>query len=77
MLSISPPRRGGGSGDYYIKLARQDYYTKSLGPPGEWFGKGPDRLELRGKVEAETLRNLLEGRSPDGSTSLVQIKPAD
>jgi len=64
--------RGGGSGDYYVKLARHEYYTTSLGPPGEWFGKGAARLGLHGKVEAETLRNLLEGQSPDGSKSLIQ-----
>jgi conjugative relaxase-like TrwC/TraI family protein len=74
MLSISPPMRGGGSGDYYLKLARHEYYTKSLGQPGEWFGKGAVRLGLEGDVEPETLRNLLEGRSPDGSKSLIQIQ---
>jgi conjugative relaxase-like TrwC/TraI family protein len=74
MLSLSLPMRGGGSGDYYLKLAQQDYYTKSLGPPGEWFGKGAEELRLRGRVEAVPLKNLLEGKSPDGTKTLVQIQ---
>ena len=74
MLSISLPMRGGGSGDYYLKLAQQEYYTKSVGRPGEWFGKGAEALGLQGKVQADQFKNLLEGRSPDGSKSLVQIQ---
>jgi|SRR5579863_473547 len=66
--------RGGGSGDYYLKLARHEYYTKSLGPPGIWYGKGAVRLGLEGEVDAEPLRNALEGRSPDGSKSLIQVQ---
>ena len=74
MLSLSLPRRGGASGDYNLKLAQQDYHTKSLGPRGEWFDKGAEELRLRGKVEAVPLENIVEGKSPDGTKPLVQIQ---
>lgn len=74
MMSISPPMRGGGSGNYYLKLAQEEYYTKSLGPPGQWFGKGAEALGLKGEVKPEQVKNLLEGKSPDGERTLVQIQ---
>lgn len=74
MLSISLPMRGGGAGDYYIKLSQEEYYTKSLGSPGQWFGEGAAALGLTGNVSPDQIRNLLEGKSPDGSKTLVQIQ---
>lgn len=74
MMSISLPMRGGGSGDYYLKLAQEEYYTKSLGPPGQWFGKGAEALGLKGEVRPEQVKNLLEGKSPDGKRNLVQVQ---
>src|SRR5882672_4333807 len=47
MLSIASPLGGGGSGDYYLTLAQQEYYTKSVERPGEWFGKGAEVLRWR------------------------------
>ncbi len=73
-MSISLPMRGGGAGEYYLKLAREEYYTKSLGPPGQWFGKGAEALGLSGEVKPEQLKNLLEGKSPDGDRNLVQVQ---
>ena len=72
MLSLSKPLRGSASADYYLKAAQQEYYTKSLGPPGQWFGRGAAELGLHGKVEVAQLRNVFDGKSPDGAQQLVQ-----
>ena len=72
MLSISPPMKGAGQGDYYLELAREDYYTKGGEPPGEWYGEGAELLQVEGQVGEAELRNLLEGYSADGANKLVQ-----
>lgn len=61
--------RGAGSGDYYLKLAAEDFHFSEKS--GVWFGEGAKRLHLSGTVKAEPLRNLLNGWSPDGSRALV------
>lgn len=71
MLSISA-MTGTGLGNYYLNLAREDYYLGGGEPPGQWFGKGAEGLHLEGKVERQALRNLLLGRTPDGKRDLVQ-----
>ena len=71
MLSISPPMKGAGQGNYYLELAREDYYTKGGEPPGQWYGEGSNALGVRGQVEENDLKNLLEGFSKDGK-KLVQ-----
>ncbi len=71
MLSISA-MTGAGQGKYYLNLAREDYYLGGGEPPGRWLGKGAEILGLEGKVERESFRHLLLGRSPDGSRDLVQ-----
>lgn len=72
MLSMSDPLRGSASADYYLRAAQEEYYTKSLGPPGQWFGQGAAELGLQGKVEVFQLRNVFDGKSPDGTQQLVQ-----
>ena len=72
MLSISPPARGAGKGDYYLQLAREDYYTGGGEPQGQWHGEGAQLLGLQGSVEAEELRNLMRGYDPTGGKALVQ-----
>ena len=74
MLSLSKPLHGSASADYYLKAAQQEYYTKSLGPPGQWYGRGAAELGLHGKVEVSQLRNVFDGKSPDGTEQLVQIQ---
>jgi conjugative relaxase-like TrwC/TraI family protein len=71
MLSISNPMKGAGRGDYYLKLAQEDYYLNCIEQRGTWFGRGAERMSLSGKVEREALRNLLLGLSPDGKHPLV------
>ena len=71
MLSIAP-MSGAGQGDYYLELAREDYYLKGGEPPGVWVGEGAKELGLNGQVEKAELKNLLEGYSIDDEKSLVQ-----
>lgn len=59
-------------GDYYLELAREDYYLSGGEPPGTWLGEGADRFGLTGQVSREELHNLLEGYSADGTSSLVK-----
>ena len=72
MLSISPPMSGAGQGDYYLNLAREDYYLEGGEPPGQWFGSAAERLGVFGQVEKDHFRSLLMGYSSDGGRALVQ-----
>jgi conjugative relaxase-like TrwC/TraI family protein len=72
MLSISPPMRGSGQGNYYLELACEDYYLQGGEPPGRWIGKGAARFNLSGEVRKEAFRNLLQGFDPEGKIFLVQ-----
>ena len=58
--------------DYYLEMAREDYYLNGGEPPGQWHGKGAARLGLKGRVENDHFRNLFLGFSPDGEKALVQ-----
>jgi len=68
MLSIASI---GGSGGYYLDLAREDYYLKGGEPLGRWWGRGAESLVGLGNVQREELRSLLNGYSPDGD-ALIQ-----
>lgn len=70
MLSMAA--MSSGQAGYYLGLAREDYYLKGGEPPGQWFGDGAVRLGLSGEVKPDELYNLFDGKSPDGSRSLVQ-----
>jgi conjugative relaxase-like TrwC/TraI family protein len=74
MLSISVPMKGAGRGEYYLRLAQEDYYFNKGEPMGEWYGRGAERLGLSGRIEPDHLRRLLDGHSPDGKKDLVQIQ---
>lgn len=63
MLSISRI----ADADYYLGLAREDYYLQGGEPPGIWLGTGAARLALSGQVSAPSLRAVLAGFSVDGS----------
>lgn len=58
--------------DYYIGLAKEDYYTGGGEPPGKWFGGARNFLSLDGVVEEVAFRNVFRGYSPDGKNSLTQ-----
>lgn len=57
--------------EYYLALAREDYYLLGGEPPGIWAGSGSDELGLGRQVEQGDLRNLLQGFGRDG-TPLIQ-----
>ena len=76
MLSISP-MSGAGQGDYYIELAREDYYLEGGEPSGQWFGDGARELGLEGEVQKQELSNVLRGYSPNGEHQLVQNAGAE
>lgn len=70
MLSIGA--MGAGQGDYYLSLAREDYYLDGGEPPGQWHGKGAVRLGLTGVVQATELNRLFEGYHPETGRPLLQ-----
>lgn len=72
MLQISQPLKGSGKGEYYLGLAKEDYYLNGGEPPGRWSGAGAGFLELAGEVDKTQLRRLFSGYMPDGSGSCVQ-----
>ena len=48
MLSIGA--MGSGREEYYLNLAREDYYVAGGEPPGRWLGQGAEALGLMGMV---------------------------
>ncbi|MEO2089563.1 MAG: MobF family relaxase, partial [Gemmataceae bacterium] len=70
MLSISA--FSPDQGNYYIALARDDYYLNGGEPPGQWLGKGAEHLGLTEEVDKTVFKRLLRGFSPDGAQPLVQ-----
>ena len=64
--------RGSGQANYYLDLAREDYYLEGGEPPGKWHGRGTKTFGLSGTVTKEQLRHQLDGFSPDGTKQLVQ-----
>ena len=64
MLSISA--MSAGQGRYYTQLAQEDYYLSGGEPPGQWMGKGAERMALSGEVDKEYFSQMFAGFSPDG-----------
>jgi conjugative relaxase-like TrwC/TraI family protein len=65
VLSIG--KLGRGQEGYYLQaVARgvEDYYLGSGEAPGRWIGGGCGDLGLSGRVDAEALTAVLDGRSP-------------
>lgn len=69
MLSIFA--MSGGDGNYYVQLAREDYYLAGGEPPGIWLGAGAERLGLGPQVDNQVFHRLFEGFYPTGE-ALVQ-----
>lgn len=64
MLSIKS--MASGSENYYLHLAREDYYLEGGEPPGVWFGDGARALGIAGQtVESSQLRAMFAGFAPD------------
>lgn len=65
MLSIR--HMASGRENYYLQLAREDYFLEGGEPPGRWCGSALASLGLdEGTVEKDTLRTLMDGFAPDG-----------
>jgi conjugative relaxase-like TrwC/TraI family protein len=63
------------STNYY---AKDNYYTKEEGiEASEWWGKGANYLNLKGAVEAEKFKNLMDGKDPEGNFYLGGVKPRE
>lgn len=60
-----------GNGNYYLDLARDDYYLKGGEPPGQWQGEGAEALGLAGNVEREAFQAVMKGYGPSGE-ALIQ-----
>lgn len=75
MLSIGA--MGGGQGNYYVSLAREDYYLNGGEPPGLWLGEGAERLGFSSSgsagsvVQREVFLAAFDGFQLDGGP-LVQ-----
>jgi len=55
-----------GDAEYYLELAREDYFLDGGEPPGQWFGRGAKALGLTGLVTPAQLKGLIAGFGPDG-----------
>ena len=67
MLSIGALSSAAQGASYY---ERDGYYAKDdpeHRDASAWAGKGAEELGLKGAVDADTFRSVLEGRVPDGS----------
>lgn len=73
MLSLSKISSSSGC-NYYLDLAREDYYLNGGEPQGRWFGQALRHFDIEedAVVEAQTLRTLFAGYHPVTAENLVQ-----
>lgn len=72
MLNIGKLAAGGE--EYYLTTVAQsveDYYTGSGEAPGRWLGRNVELLDLGGRIDADTLRQVLAGQHPTTGKTLV------
>ena len=77
MLSIGALSSAAQGASYY---ERDGYYAKDdpeHRDASAWAGKGAEELGLRGPVDADTFRQVLEGRVPDGSDTRLGRRGKD
>ena len=77
MLSIGALSSAAQGASYY---ERDGYYAKDdpeHRDASAWAGKGADELGLKGPVDADTFRAVLEGRVPDGSDTRLGKRGKD
>ena len=77
MLSIGALSSAAQGASYY---ERDGYYAKDDPEHREasaWAGKGAEELGLKGPVDADTFRAVLEGRVPDGSDTRLGRRGKD
>lgn len=70
MLSMSKPMSSTQAENYYDKTGQEEYYLQS---EGRFSGRLAEKLGIDGQiVDRQTFKNLLEGKSPDGSQQMIQ-----
>ena len=77
MLSIGALSSAAQGASYY---ERDGYYAKDdpeHRDASAWAGKGAEELGLKGTVDADTFRQVLEGRVPDGSDTRLGRRGKD
>ena len=77
MLSIGALASAGQGASYY---ERDGYYAKDdpeHRAASAWAGKGAEELGLKGPVDPETFKAILEGRVPDGSDTRLGRRGKD
>jgi conjugative relaxase-like TrwC/TraI family protein len=66
MLSLANIKSSGAAAHYY---ENDDYYAKDSPEHkerSEWFGKGAEKLGLKGNIDKEDFKQVLEGDLPNG-----------
>ena len=64
MLTLAKVASSAQAANYYEQA--DDYYSRDSAP-SQWAGLGAEAQKLRGEVDAETFRELLDGKLPDGA----------
>ncbi|HJV60470.1 MAG TPA: MobF family relaxase [Albitalea sp.] len=64
MLTLAKVVSAESAASYYE--GSDDYYSEDGRAPSTWWGEGAEALGLRGEVDSDDFRALLEGRLPDG-----------
>lgn len=76
MLSIG--KLSPGRADYYLDTVAkgaEEYYVGSGEAPGQWIGRGAERLGLSGEVAGPDLGHVLGGRDTAGNALLARQGP--
>ena len=65
MLIVTPSLSSERAKRYFGEsLSRDDYYTRDQEVAGQWFGKGADKLGLKGQVDQESYFALCDNLNP-------------
>lgn len=74
MLTVHKISSANASGlsKYYEQLGREDYYQNGGEPPGNWLGRGAERLGLSGQVQEGELLRAMQGYDPSTGRVLVR-----
>ena len=65
VATICAIRSSGQAASYFES---DDYYSEGGVSPSEWQGEGARALDLKGEVDRETFKELLDGNLPDGTS---------
>lgn len=71
MISISKPITSFKHFEYSTEIVQAKYYAKCLEQVATWCGMGAEHLGLKGEINPNDLRCLIEGYAIDGKTKLV------